>query len=272
MSASPSLADLAAVKAVDVHGHYGVYWRQGAPQYYNDCMTGDAALVAERARLSGIEWTVVSPLLALLPRGGANAPAGNDEAFAVVPKTPGLLQWAVVNPLQPATFTQAEAMLKSSWCKGIKIHPEEHRYPIREHGARIFEFAARLRTVILTHSGEELSLPLDFVPFADAFPEAKLILAHLGAGPNGDISHQVRAIQRGRHGNIYTDTSSAKSMFSGLIEWAFREIGPDRILFGTDTPLYFTGSQRRRIEQAEIPPEARIKILSTNARQLLGLA
>ena len=270
MSASSDL-DPAAVKAIDVHGHYGTYWREGMPKYYNDCMTGDAALVAERARLARIEWTVVSPLLALLPRGGADAFSGNAEAHAVVPKTPGLLQWAVVNPLQPATFDQAEAMLKATWCRGIKIHPEEHRYPIREQGGRIFEFAARLRTVVLTHSGEELSLPADFVPFADAFPEARLILAHLGLGPNGDIGQQVRAVAKSRHGNIYTDTSSARSMFAGLIEWAVGEIGADRILFGTDTPLYFTGCQRRRIDQAEIPVEARVKILSTNARRLLGL-
>jgi hypothetical protein len=85
----------------------------------------------------------------------------------------------------------------------------------------------------------------------------------------GDYQQQVRAIQASRQGNVFTDTSSSKSILSGLIEWAVREVGADRILFGTDTPLYFAASQRMRVEQAEISPEDRRKILAENARKLL---
>lgn len=259
--------------AVDVHGHYGLYvdpHRDGS-KTTNHWMTGDGPTVARRAAECGIEWTVVSPLLSLFPRGKAIAAKGNDEAAAVVAATPGLRQWVVVNPLQPETYRQAEYMLTTPWCVGIKIHPEEHVYPIKEHGAALFEFAARHRTVVLTHSGEENSLPIDFIPFMDRFPEAKLILAHLGMGWNGDPTLQVRAIQASQNGNVYTDTSSGRSVMSGLIEWAVSEIGSDRILFGTDTPLYFAAMQRMRIEMAEIPEKDRLKILSENARHLLKL-
>ena len=47
-------------------------------------------------------------------------------------------------------------------------------------GRAIFEFAAEHRAIILTHSGEENSLPEDFVPFANDYPEVRLILAHIG--------------------------------------------------------------------------------------------
>lgn len=270
MKASTS-GSVKTIKAVDVHGHYGACVRADHSPLENECMTASAAAVADRARRAGIEWTVVSPLLALFPRGKADAAEGNREAFSVVPKTSGLRQWVVVNPLQAETYAQAENMLKEPWCVGIKIHPEEHRYPIREHGARIFEFAARFRAVVLTHSGEANSMPADFVPWADSFPEVRLILAHIGCGWDGKISHQVRAVQASRRGNIFADTSSAMSVVSGLIEWAVREIGADRILFGTDTPLYFAAMQRARVEQAEIEPRDREKILSANARKLLPL-
>jgi len=260
-----------SIKAVDVHGHYGACNRPAMPDFYNRALTGDAARVAERARRAGIEWTVVSPLSALFPRGQAHAPTGNDDAAAIVPQTPGLRQWVVINPLQPETYRQAETMLAQPWCVGIKIHPEEHLYPIREHGRAIFEFAARHRAVVLTHSGEGNSLPLDFVPFADDFPAVTLILAHLSFGPNSDVTHQVRAIQKGRQGNIYTDTSSSMSMISGVIEWAVGEIGPEKVLFGTDTPLYSAAAQRHRIDLAEIPAAARKMILSDNARRILTL-
>jgi len=266
MNASAAIPPF-ALPAIDVHGHYGRARQRSA--HLEEMLTADAALVARRAKLAHIEWTVVSPLLGLFPRGGASAEVGNIEAFDVVPKTPGLRQWVIVNPLEPKTYAQAETMLQAPWCLGIKIHPEEHVYPIKEHGRALFEFAARHRAVVLAHSGGANSEPLAFVPFANDFPEMKLILAHLGHMDVGDYQQQVRAIQASRQGNVFTDTSSSKSILSGLIEWAVREVGADRILFGTDTPLYFAASQRMRVEQAEISPEDRRKILAENARKLL---
>jgi hypothetical protein len=275
--------DPLSIKAIDVHGHYGRWNPIGGVLHlrgdanaenplYHACMSADAGAVARRALEVGIEWTLVSPLLGLVPRGKASALLGNEEAFKVVPNTPGLRQWVIINPLEPETYAQAELMLKAPWCVGIKIHPEEHVYPIREHGQPIFEFAVKHRAVVLTHSGGVNSVPEEFVPFANALPELKLILAHLGHMDVGDITHQVRAIQSSRHRNLYVDTSSSKSLLPGLIEWAVREIGAERILFGSDTPLYFSAMQRARIDRAEIPLADRIKILSENARRLLPLA
>ncbi|MCL4853815.1 MAG: amidohydrolase family protein, partial [Bryobacteraceae bacterium] len=65
------------------------------------------------------------------------------------------------------------------------------------------------------------------------------------------------------------DTSSASSIYAGLIEWAVQEIGASRILFGTDTPLYSAAAQRRRIEAAEISDADKLAILRENAMRLL---
>jgi hypothetical protein len=225
-----------------------------------------------RARDVNIVLTIVSPLSALLPRFHGDAVAGNTEAARVVSQTPGLKQYVVIDPRRAETYVQAKAMLAQPQCAGIKIHPEEHGYPIREHAQVIFEFAARHRAVVLTHSSEQNSLAADFIPWADAFPEMRLILAHIGCGWDGDLTHQVRAIQQSRHGNVYADTSSARSIVPGLIEWAVREVGAERVLFGTDTPLYHTAMQRARIEQADLPDEAKRLILRDNAVRLFGLS
>ncbi|MCX6624540.1 MAG: amidohydrolase family protein [Acidobacteria bacterium] len=261
---------ISEIPAIDVHAHYGIYLRKGLP-LLNRFMTGSAEKVVERARQSGIESTVVSPLLGLLPRFEADAVAGNQEAARVVEETPGLLQWVIVNPKQEETFSQAADRLQHPRCMGIKIHPEEHGYPIAKEGARIFEFAARHSAVVLTHSGEQNSLPEDCVPFANALPEMKLILAHLGCGWDFDQGHQVRAIQASRNGNVYVDTSSMLSIYSGLVEWAVEEIGSTHILFGTDSPLYSAAAQRRRIEAAEISDADKRAILRDNAVALLKL-
>lgn len=263
--------DSTTIPAIDVHAHYGSYVRDNMP-LINKFSSGTPDEVVARARQSNTRYTVVSPLLGLLPRGGGKPVEGNVEAAGVVGKHEELLQWVIVDPQVSETYRQAEQMLQSDRCVGIKIHPEEHRYHIKDHGDAIFEFAAEHHAVVLAHSGDPLSMPLDFVPFANAYPEMKLILAHLGNnGMARDPSQQVRAIQASTNGNIYTDTSSASSILPRLIEWAVQEISFDRILYGTDTPLYFAPMQRTRIDNAEISLDAKKAILHENAEALLGL-
>ena len=259
---------ISGIEAIDVHGHYGSYEQDGAA-FLRSLMSGDAAEVVRRARAVNIRWTAVSPLLGLLPRGQADAAAGNAEAARVVAETDGLLQWVVVDPRRPETYSQAEEMLQGPRCVGIKIHPEEHLYAIAEHGRALFEFAARNRAVVLGHSSERNSLCADYVRWANEFPDVRLILAHLGCGWDNDLTHQVRGIQASQHGNVYADTSSARSIMSGLIEYAVREVGAERVLFGTDTPLYSAAAQRARIDHAGITEGEKRLILHDNAMRLL---
>ncbi len=260
-----------SIQAIDVHAHFGRYEREAA-DLANELMTGDADVVAERARRANVRLTIVSPLEALLPRGKADAVVGNRNAARIVAAAPGLLQYVVIDPRRAETFQQAKEMLQLPTCVGIKIHPEEHVYPIQEHGAAIFEFAARHQAVVLSHSSERNSLASELVVFANQFPEMKLILAHIGCGWDGDYSHQVRAIQQSRHGNVFADTSSARSITPNLIEWAVREVGAERVLFGTDSPLYHTSMQRIRIDHADLTDREKRLILCENAERLFELS
>ena len=258
------------IPAIDVHAHYGTYISERTGSIVNEFLSADAATVAARATNANVRTTIVSPLSGLLPRGRADTVAGNVEAARVVAQTDGLLQWVVANPLQRESFRQVEEMLAQPQCVGIKLHPEEHVYPISEHGDALFELAAKHSAILLAHSGDPDSLPIDFVPFADAYPEVRLILAHLGngGGAAGDPTLQVRAIQAAQHDNVFVDTSSARSLMPGLVEWAVREVGSERILFGTDTPLYSTAMQRARIDSAGISDADKRQILLDNATRM----
>lgn len=256
--------------AIDVHGHYGTYIRDRGDGLADSFFSGDAAEVVRRAASVDIRITIVSPLLALLPRFEANAFDGNEEAARIVAATPGLRQYVVIDPEQPATFDQARRMLAQPQCVGIKLHPEEHGYQIRDFAKPLFEFAAEHRAIVLTHSSEQNSQAADFVPWSNEFPEVRLILAHIGCGWDGRLDHQVRAIQQSRHGNIFADTSSARSITPRLIEWAVSEIGADRVLFGTDTPLYHAAMQRARIDHADLSDSVKQQILHGNALRLFG--
>ena len=52
----------------------------------------------------------------------------------------------------------------------------------------------------------------------------------------------------------------------------YLRIGADRVLYGTDTPLYFAPSQRARINYAGISDAEKLLILRENAIRLLDLS
>ncbi len=52
---------------------------------------------------------------------------------------------------------------------------------------------------------------------------------------------------------IVMPTSSGRSLLPGFIEFAVHEICAERLLFGSDTPIYHVAMQRTRIETADIP-------------------
>ena len=68
-----------------------------------------------------------------------------------------------------------------------------------------------------------------------------------------------------RH-EVINDGMSAEA---GIALTLVSRIGAQRILFGTDTPLYFAASQKTRIAQAGITLEQKRAILRDNARALL---
>ena len=258
-----------SIRAIDVHAHFGKSVDQPC-ELVNRFMSADAEEVISLAELARIEYTCVAPLSAFFTSQVEDVVAGNLDASRMAAEHKGLLFWTVVNPRMPETFVQASEMLGNPSCVGIKIHPEQHQYMIKDYGKKIFKFAADRSAVVQSHSGDINSQPLDFVRFANDFPEVRLIISHLGHNLDNDATQQVRAIQKSTHGNMLTDTSSSKSIIPNLIEWAVEEIGANKILFGSDSPLYFVPMQRARIDRALISGQDKSLILRENAIRLFS--
>lgn len=254
--------------AIDVHAHVGIYDRGNATLRDGWC-SGGAEAVVTRGRAVGVKKSIVSSIPAIMPHGGDSV-AGNNAALADVEAHEDLYLWAVLNPLQEASFAQVDQLLKHPKCAGIKIHPTDHGYEIRDHGGRLFHFAAQHNAIMLTHSGGQGSHPEDFLDFAHRCDAVTLILAHLGNSDDDCPTRQVDAARRCAAGNIYVDTSSAASINAGLHEWAVSQLGHQRLLFGTDSPLYHVASQKARVVYADISEPAKRAILHDNAARLFG--
>ena len=260
---------ISKLMAIDIHAHYGRYVKEESP-VLSQLMSAETSDVIELARMANTELTCVSPIAALMPPGKNDAILWNTRASEETQGIRDLRFWVVVDPKKEETYKQADELLRLNHCCGIKIHPECHGYLISEYGKEIFSFASEHKAVVLSHSGQPNSKPEDFVPFADEFKDVAIILAHLGNTWDGNPTHQVRAAQSAGCGNIFIDTSSAMSIMTGLLEWAVKEVGSDRILYGTDSPLYFASAQRIRIDCARISEEDKKKILRENALRLFA--
>jgi predicted TIM-barrel fold metal-dependent hydrolase len=65
-------------------------------------------------------------------------------------------------------------------------------------------------------------------------------------------------------------THMPKNSVPEVIERFIREVGAERVLFGSDIPLLEPAAALGRIAYARISEEAKGKILGLNIRQLLG--
>ena len=96
---------------------------------------------------------------------------------------------------------------------------------------------------------------------AQRYPEAKLLMAHLG----GNAYNGIKSIRN--YPNVWVDISG--SIFRrDEVDYTKKLIGAERILFGTDmTGSYFTNFGQ--IEDADLTPDERELIYSGNALKIL---
>ncbi len=129
----------------------------------------------------------------------------------------------------------------------------------------ILEKAAELKIPVLAHStGAECE------SLARQVPESILINAHTGCCPqaHGDWHRSIAAAKK--FSNIYLDTASS-SFDNGMIEFAVEQVGADRILFGSDTPLLDPILQIAKVRESDLTDEQKDSIFHGNIERLLRL-
>ena len=210
-------------------------------------------LEKERQRLNIVSMAVCSFASVINPNAVFEE---NEHCHNLVENDPFLYQWVVVDPRDKRTYKQAEEMIHSPKCLGIKLHSVMLGYDIMEYADEIFDFANKYHMVVLMHPDHILEV----AEKVDNYPDMKLIIAHLGS-----IEH-IEAIKRAKNHNVYTDTSGIASSKNNIIEHAVKQVGSEYILFGTDT--YSAAFQLGRIIFANISESDKENILYKNAEKL----
>ncbi|MGE5613950.1 MAG: amidohydrolase family protein [Bacillota bacterium] len=166
-------------------------------------------------------------------------------------------------------------IIREAGLKGIKLHPDYQEFYVDSPELfPIYEKAAELGLVVLFHAGLDIGLPPPYhcTPgrmrnVVRAFPEAKLVAAHMGGY---DYWDEVERCLAGE--NLYFDTSySLHRMSRDQFLRIVSRHGFDKILFGTDSPWKDQSEEVERLLGMKLPGDAADAILGGNAARLLGL-
>ncbi|MGB0581430.1 MAG: amidohydrolase family protein [Limisphaerales bacterium] len=135
----------------------------------------------------------------------------------------------------------------------------------------LVERIAELKGVIMQHTwfitgGKRYggqSTPAEMASLAARYPEMKFICAHAG----GEWEKGIRAVRS--QANVLVETSGFDAT-AGFIEMAARELGAERIVFGSHLPSRSLGTELGKIVAAEVEAKAKHLMLGENYRRLLA--
>jgi hypothetical protein len=136
---------------------------------------------------------------------------------------------------------------------------------------KLVERIADLGGAIMQHTwfktggkrGPGESTPAELAELAARYPDQKFICAHAG----GEWEKGIRAVSE--LPNILVETSGFDAT-AGFIDMAVRDLGPERIVFGSHLPSRSLGTELGKVLAAGISERDKRMILGENYRKLLG--
>jgi predicted TIM-barrel fold metal-dependent hydrolase len=157
--------------------------------------------------------------------------------------------------------------------KGVKLHADIQAIAADDlRCMKIYEICQKKGLPMLLHTGDHrfnYSNPARIARVLEAFPELTVIGAHLGGWSVWEeAEHDLP-----RYANFYVDCSS--SMYALSAEKTceiIRAYGADRVLYGTDFPMWPMETELERFYALDLTEEEREMILHRNAERLFGIA
>jgi len=219
----------------------------------------DAEFIMKVINRLGVDKICVSSSKALF----YNFFEGNQDVLKAVKQFPDrILGYSVINPRYGIKAMKEFERCIGEGMIGLKLHGPLHMYPIDEPAVYpLIENAIKFKVPILIHAEID-----EINHLAEVFPEATIIMAHMGAG--GDYLNGLWIAKK--HENIIVDTCSS-TIDAGMVERAVEIIGADRIVYGSDIPWLDPYTQMAKVTTAKIKDEDKRLILGENMARLLRL-
>ena len=157
--------------------------------------------------------------------------------------------------------------------KGVKLHPDIQGFRLDDPRNReIYRLCAAHGVPVFLHTGDtryDFSNPNRLIPMLEAYPELLFIGAHFGGWSLWEEAPALLC----KFPNLVVDCSS--SLYRLTPERAaelIRTYGAERVLFGTDYPMWRPKEELARFAQIPLSEEERDLILWKNAERIFGLS
>jgi len=214
----------------------------------------------------------------------------NDETAAFVRKHgERFIGFLSVHPDDADCLEEIERGVSDLGLRGIKLGPNyQHFHPLSEAAFKIYKQAQARGLPIMFHQGTspvryaelDYAHPRHIDPIAIAFPDLKIIMAHMGHPWQIDCIVTIR-----KHPHVYADVSALFyrpwSYYNSMrlaTEWSVLP----KLLFGSDFPAAGTPTEAmaglRKVNDLivgtalpPVPPDAIEAIIHRNSLELLGL-
>jgi len=126
----------------------------------------------------------------------------------------------------------------------------------------VMKLAAKLNLIVQIHTNTR-----EMRYLAENFPENTIVFPHLGSARE-DIFARIEIVAK--HKNTCIELSGSGIERVGILERAVKEIGADRVLYGSDFTINEPSAVIARVRNAFLTPEDRKKILFRNVERLLA--
>ncbi|MCY4026529.1 MAG: amidohydrolase family protein [Acidobacteria bacterium] len=232
----------------------------------------------------------------------ASVPGDEASVAAAAARQPARLAGMfMLDPTAPGAAERVRQGFEGHGLRCVCLFPAMHRFGLGDECVHaVFEAAAEHGRAVFVHCGvlsvgvrRKLGLPcrfdvrrgnpLDLVPVASAFPSVPVVIPHFGAGllretlMAADLCPTIHVDSSSSNG--WTRFLTPPPTLADVFRRALDVLGPDRILFGTDSSFFPRGWQKPiheaqclALDEVGLDEPARAAILADNFDRVFGPA
>ena len=204
----------------------------------------------------------------------SDARRSNDHAARFAQERPDRFYFAAfASPHYPEEVVpELDRAVDELGAKFVKIYPDYGDLPLESPAWNpIFEWVNERGLAIMTHarlahvSDSGITITERFTNLSEKYPGIRWVMAHAAGSPSADTINAAATLP-----NVYMETCGSSGTVSA-VQASVQGAGADNVLFGTDQPLLDPRSQIAKVLAADIPVDAKRRVLGLNAIELLGL-
>ncbi len=209
---------------------------------------------------AGIKYAVVIPEASVRPP--------NKWVYEQIKNYPRLIGCASINPgLGSEAVEELEKAIKDWDMACLKLVPTVHGYNINSSVVDpIMSKAGELDIPVIIHSGSHGCEPLSIKELAENYSDVAIIMEHMGYPYN--VDQAILAAKK--CDNIFLGTAIANSQ-PAIIRMAAREVGAERIIFGSSAPGIFPIYSVLSLKRVDLSSHELDLILGENFARILDI-